>query len=164
MWNCSVFGLIIQVHAHCLNPAVARAYWREQWKCLPCQPSMLLWSQHCYRSHCHWSEGTRDSAKEGKEDGVNENAHHWAFSWWCFAPSASFVVKWTTYHVHMRELTVIDSVFMCGVLLVGGGQTWLQYALHRWSLYAESNTCCILLVLTVILGFPLSGCNVEVTA
>ena len=48
-----------------------------------------------------------------------------------------------------------------GLLLVGGGQTWLHYALHRWTLYRESD---VLLVLTVISGFPLSGHNVEVTA
>ena len=49
----------------------------------------------------------------------------------CFLPSVSFVVKLTAYRVHMRELTVIDSVLMYGLLLVGGGQTWPHYGLHR---------------------------------
>ena len=39
----------------------------------------------------------------------------------------------TAYHVHVRELTVIDSVLMYGLLLVGqwSGQMWPHYTLRR---------------------------------
>ena len=122
MWNCSVFGLIIQVHACCLRPGVARAYWREQWKCLPCRLLMLLskprLSIDCQR--CCWSQIVIKVKErwiwQGKEDSINKNAYYWVFSGDVCLPSPSLAVKWTVYYLHIRELIVIDSVFMYGLL------------------------------------------------
>ena len=112
------------LHVNCQH-----CYWHGEYSKVVCQSSTLL-SKPC----CHRSEGARVFVREGKEDGVTEKAHYWAFPG--DKTSASFAVKWTAYCVQVHELTIIDSVF---ILLIGGGQTWPHHTLHRWQLYGESN-------------------------
>ena len=125
--NTTLFNLLLHVHN---GESSGYTYLVNHQHC--------YWSQGCFcraTLPSKWRKEQEGLGKGKKDDGINEKAHHWAFSRWCFAGtcqvprSASFTVKWTAYCIHVCELTVIDSVCMCGLLLIGGGQMWLHHTL-----------------------------------
>ena len=72
----------------------------------------------------------------------------------------------------MRELTVIDSVFMYGLLLVGGGQMWPHYTgdrytgnlMYCWYMYTYTiNTLVHPLLLYIIITNSHATCNFTCT-
>ena len=80
--------------------------------------SSMLLSTEC----CHWSEEGRILARERKDDGVDEKAHHWVFSRRCFAGACqahkynnlvfqALALLWNELPTACMCVTIIDSVF-----------------------------------------------------
>ena len=156
MWNCSVWPYYTgsctlfkpccctcmrekwKPHLSTIN-AVIKAEVNRWSSTLLSKPRLSVHHQYCCWSHVVMEQGIWQGKKRRRcqPERIPLSIFQVMFS----LPSYSFVVKQTAYHVHTCELTVIDSVFMYGLLI---GLGWANMAaLCRWPLHGESNVLLI---------------------
>ena len=121
------------------------------------KPRLSVNRQQCCWSHVVIKPGRSEGfvkGKKRKEDGINENTHHWGFSRWCFAFQALAFLC-----LPCARAWLLLTVYLCMAYywLEMGKRDHITQMTATWRIN-------ILLVLTTISGLPLFGHNVEVTA